>query len=390
MQPINKAIILFSLFFICFGAKAQTAYFSDSTRISLLVSSPGSELYTAFGHSAIRVTDYKRGLDWVFNYGVFDFDTPNFYSKFVRGKLLYKLAIQEFPSYWASYTGSQQLVTEQVLQLEEQQQQAFLTSLMENYKPENRYYLYDFFYDNCATRIRDIVEEVADGRLVIPQQSTSGGPTFRDLLHYHVGTRYWTSFGIDILLGLEADKIADFRDQMFLPEFLSRNLGEYEVKRGSSTEQVLSEPEVLMEKGPEPPRLNWFLRPVFVMSLICLVLLVLSIRVSKKQQRRLDRVLFIVLGLCGFFILFMWFGTDHIATERNMNLMWLNPLYLVFAFLLSKPKHSLYKVLKWILFIGNFLLLVNFMWWPQYVHPAFLPVIGLSIVRVVSYINIRG
>lgn len=390
MQPIYKAILFFLFLSASMSTQAQSAYFSDSTRISLLVSSPGSELYTAFGHSAIRVTDYKRGLDWVFNYGVFDFDTPNFYAKFVRGKLLYKLAIQEFPSYWASYTGSQQLVTEQVLQLDSNQQQAFLNRLMENYKPENRYYLYDFFYDNCATRIRDIVEEVADGRLITPEQSTADAPVFRDLLHYYVGTRYWISFGIDILLGLEADKMADFRDQMFLPEFLSRNLGEYQVKKDGSVDKVLSEPAVLMEKGPEPARLNWFLRPVFVMSLVCLVLLILSISFNKKQQRRLDRVLFVVLGLCGFFLLFMWFGTDHIATERNMNLMWLNPFYLVFAFLLHQPKHSLHKVLKWILFIGNFLVLVNFMWWPQYIHPAFLPIIGLSIVRVVDYIKIRG
>jgi hypothetical protein len=390
MQPINKLYILLFLFFISIHTRAQTAYFSDSTQISLLVSSPGSELYTAFGHSAIRVTDYKRGLDWVFNYGVFDFDTPNFYGKFVRGKLLYKLAIQEFPSYWTSYTGSQQLVTEQVLQLEPAQKQYFLSRLMDNYKPENRYYLYDFFYDNCATRIRDIIEAAADGRLVIPEPATTEGPAFRDLLHYHVGTRYWTSFGIDIILGLEADKVADFRDQMFLPEFLSRNLGEYQFKKDGSLEKVLSEPVVLMEKGPEPPRLNWFLRPVFVMSLICLVLLMLSIRFNKKQKRRLDRILFTVLGLCGFFLLFMWFGTDHIATERNMNLVWLNPLYLLFAFGLHKPKHGLHKVLKWILFMGTFLVLVNFMWWPQYIHPAFLPVIGLSMVRVVDYIRIRG
>ncbi len=390
MQPIYKAILLFLFLSVSMGVKAQSAYFSDSTRISLLVSSPGSELYTAFGHSAIRVTDYKRDIDWVFNYGVFDFDTPNFYSKFVRGKLLYKLAIQEFPSYWRSYTGSQQLVTEQVFQLNGIQKQDFLRFLMENYKPENRYYLYDFFYDNCATRIRDIVEEVTTEDLMIPKSATAKDPAFRDLLHYFVGKRYWTSFGIDILLGLEADKVADLRHQMFLPEFLSKNLGEYQLEKENGVERVLSEPVVLMEEGPEQPLLNWFLRPVFVMSLICLLLLLASIKLSKKGRRNLDRILFIVLGLCGFFILFMWFGTDHIATKRNLNLVWLNPLYLIFAFVLSRPKLLLHKILKWVLLVCNLALLVGFAWWPQYVHPAFLPVIGLSIFRVVDYIKIRG
>lgn len=389
MQSVLKTFWVICFLFSCFYARSQASYFSDSTRISILVSSPGDELYSAFGHSAIRVTDYKRELDWVFNYGVFDFDTPNFYAKFVRGKLLYKLAIQEFPSYWSSYTGSQQLVTEQVVQLDNGRKQAFLQFLMENYKPENRYYLYDFFYDNCATRIRDILEEVAADQLVIQATDQSDDPRFRDLLHYYVGDRYWTSFGIDIILGLEADKIADLRDQMFLPEFLSRNLASYQIRHEGTTAKALSEPVVLMEKGPEPPRLSWFLRPVFVMSFLCLILMLAGLRLGTKTQKKLDRIYFIFLGLCGLFILFMWFGTDHIATSRNLNLFWLNPLYLIFAFVLSKPKAIIHKVLKWILLLSNIVILVNLAWWPQYVHPAFLPIIGLSIFRVVHYIKIR-
>jgi hypothetical protein len=299
------------------------------------------------------------------------------------------LAIQEFPSYWGSYTGSQQLVTEQEFLLEGQQKRAFLQYLMENYKPENRFYLYDFFYDNCATRLRDILEEVAGEQLVIPEQEASSNPKFRDLLHYYVGDRYWTSFGIDILLGLEADKVADLRDQMFLPEFLSRNLGKYEIIRDGRTEKALSAPIVLMEKGPDPPLLSWFLRPVFVMSMLCLVILVMGMRFSKKGQRRLDRFLFILLGLCGLFILFMWFGTDHIATQRNLNLLWLNPLYLFFAFFLSQPTHRLRKLLKWVLLICNLIVLINMVWWPQYIHPGFLPVIGLGTVRLADYIRTR-
>ncbi len=377
-------ILLITAFSLFFNEKmqAQNRNFSDATRISMLVSSPGNELYSAFGHSAIRVTDSIRGLDWVFNYGVFDFDTPNFYSKFVRGKLLYKLAIQEYQSYWASYDGSQQLVTEQVFQLDTLQKREFLAFLMENYKPENRLYLYDFFYDNCATRIRDIIEVIGEKEVIIPEEENNP-PTFRDLLHDYVGKRYWTSYGIDIILGLEADKKAGLREQMFLPEYLSENLAQYRFP-SSQNASVFGNTVVLKEKGAEPPLLSWFLRPGFVMGMICLIILLGSIFLQKRgKQLVLDRFLFILLGLGGLFITFMWFGTDHIATQRNLNLLWLNPLYFVFAFYLSKPKNKVYSILRWILLIGNLAILINLLWWPQYVHPAFLPIIGLVVYRLV-------
>jgi len=383
---MRSILITIGLFLFIPFLKAQN--FSDNTRISLLVSSPGSELYAAFGHSAIRVTDSLRNVDWVFNYGVFDFDTPNFYAKFVRGKLLYQLAIQEFPNYWNSYTSSQQEVTEQVLQLNDAQKREFLRFLMDNYKPENRYYLYDFFYDNCATRIRDIIEEVGGEQLSIPEENAGASVTFRDLLHYYVGDRYWTSFGIDILLGLEADKKAGLREQMFLPEFLSANLARYEIRQNGRYVPVLSEAEVLMEEGHDKTKLAWFFRPDFVMSLTCLSILLLSLLLrDPKKRRRLDRVFFILLGLCGLFLLFMWVGTDHIATESNLNLLWLNPFYLLFAFLLTKRDSRLHQILKWLLLVCNLIILVSFWWWPQYVHPAFLPVIGLAVVRLSVYIR---
>ncbi len=385
MKRLVVAILCF-FFTLTFLNKAfaQNTYFSDRTRISLLISSPGEELYTAFGHSAIRVTDTLRNLDWVFNYGVFDFNTPNFYAKFVRGKLLYQLAIQEFPSYWRSYTGSQQRVTEQVLLLTPAQKREFLRLLMENYQPENRYYLYDFFYDNCATRIRDIIEEIAEEKLIIPEAKGTN-TTFRDLLHYYVGDRYWTSFGIDIILGLEADKKAGLREQMFLPEFLGKNLAEYQFRQNGAARFILSEEIVLMKEGPKKPLLSFFLRPVFVLSLISLLLVLLSLFFRKKKQALLiDRLLFILLGLCGLFLLFMWFGTDHIATERNLNILWLNPLYLLYAVYLNRPMHIVHRLAKWLLILCNLAILINFLWWPQFIHPAFLPVIGLVVFRLVA------
>ncbi|NJL76900.1 MAG: DUF4105 domain-containing protein [Saprospiraceae bacterium] len=149
---------LFLILLIIGWEANQAQNFSDSVRISLVTGSPGKDLYAQFGHSAIRVQDFKYNQDLVFNYGTFDFDTPNFYWKFVRGKLEYILSVGATSRMIPYYEREGRSLTEQEIQLDSAQQQRVLRILSFNYQPENRGYLYDFFFDNCATRIRDVFE----------------------------------------------------------------------------------------------------------------------------------------------------------------------------------------------------------------------------------------
>lgn len=380
---INKTFILLlicALSLICFSTMNGQGAFSDASEVSILEASPGNELYSGFGHCGIRVKDPTRNIDVVFDYGVFDFDSPNFYGKFIRGKLLYQLAVRDFSNYWASYGKSDQMVTSYNIQLDSLQKRAFISSLLENYKPENRKYLYDFFYDNCATRIRDLIETSADRQLVVPEEV----PTdlkLRDLLHYSLQSKPWSAYGIDIVLGLEADKTANQRRRVFIPFWLSQTLAKYQIKDSNSTRSVLGDPVILKEGKPisNPPL---WAGPLFIVSLCCSLILFLTF-IFPGRAGLIDKILFSLIGLAGLFILFLWFGTDHMATKDNLNVLWLSPLYLLLLGF-HKKRGPTFRVTALILLAINIFVMAGNSWiWPQYVHPGFYPILGLLTVRLV-------
>lgn len=171
---------------------------AQNYRISLLTCDPGDELYSAFGHNAVRVLDNDTGRDIVFNYGTFDFDTPNFYLKFARGKLDYMLSVSTYEQFILHYQYLQRSVREQVLDLSPEQTLRTVQFLQENYEPQNRFYRYDFFFDNCATRIRDMVEMVLGDQLKWGETEASSGKTFRNLIDEYVYPMPWADFGIDL------------------------------------------------------------------------------------------------------------------------------------------------------------------------------------------------
>jgi hypothetical protein len=214
---VKKYLLIIS-FFISFFSSAQT----DSSRscglqISLLTCTPGEELYSTFGHSAFRVVDSSTSTDIVFNYGTFDFYDPDFYEKFIKGKLLYFVAIDSLQSFLLEYEYFKRGVTEQVLNLSCTEKQNMLAALYENAKEENKYYRYDFNYDNCTTRLRDILEKITGQKLqtknILPHSNT----TFRNLIHFYLnrGGQQWSKLGIDILLGSPLDKKVTNSEAMF-------------------------------------------------------------------------------------------------------------------------------------------------------------------------------
>ena len=196
----------------------QAQRLSPNATISILTVGPGLSLNDAFGHSGFRVSDPAQGIDIVYGYGAYDFNTPNFYLKFAQGKLNYNMSQDDFKKFYGAYVYFNRSVREQILNLTQSEKESLYTSLLENYKPKNRAYLYDFFYDNCATKIRDVINVNLSNNLVFNIPNTYETSTFRTLIQNNLNTNSWGSLGIDIALGSVIDKIASPNEHMFLPK----------------------------------------------------------------------------------------------------------------------------------------------------------------------------
>ncbi|MEO5581099.1 MAG: DUF4105 domain-containing protein, partial [Saprospiraceae bacterium] len=190
------------------------SYSRDSLQISLLSCSPGEELYSIFGHSAFRVLDFTGKRDLVFNYGTFNFREKNFYLKFMQGKLNYLLSVEPYEDFIYSYSLENRIVYEQKFNLTREQKSQLFRDLQINAQPANRAYKYDFFWDNCSTRIRDKIDHVFNQSITYPVRP---GIPFRDYLHRYLVYSPWSRFGIDLILGMPTDAIAQTREAMFLP-----------------------------------------------------------------------------------------------------------------------------------------------------------------------------
>ena len=352
---------------------------SPAARISLLTATSGDELYSVFGHSALRVRDPETGLDEVYNYGTFDFDTPNFYLKFIQGKLFYKLSVGPYEYFLLEYRYEGRGISEQVLNLTPEETFAIYDFLQVNRQPGNEYYLYDFFYDNCATRIRDIVEDKLGpdwGEDPVPEYSRC----FRDMLKPYLQSKPWALFGVDLVLGLPSDKEATPWHYMFLPDemFLA-----FSQARHANGRALVGQYALVLEQTFVPEKKTLFSPQVAAWLLFLLgILSLLKVRIA----RVFDKVFFSLLGGVGLVILFLWFLSDHTATNANLNLLWALPTHLYFIYKgnmiypIGIPRYY-FKVV----FLLNLFLLLFWPLLPQGFHPAFLPIILLSAVKAFLY-----
>ncbi|MBT8189303.1 MAG: DUF4105 domain-containing protein [Bacteroidia bacterium] len=365
---------LIPLFVLLFQGIPVTGQLSDSAQISVITCRAGDDIYNTFGHTAIRIYDPLDGKNELYNYGIFNFREPNFTMKFLRGKLLYSLGLQPYRRFLENYHYEKRTVFEQVLDISQKDRKEIYQAIRTNYKPENRAYLYDFFFDNCSTRPRDILLDHIDGVSFAEQK---GNKTFRHLLDEYTYAKPWTDFGIDLIIGSVADWTADRNDQMFLPEYLFTNLEEAKVNGHSlvSETKILANFESELERRSNIP---WF-TPVLVFAILLLLELILFLKFRKKVNPKwltiIDKFWIFILGIGSIIIAFMWFGTDHIATKQNLNLLWMHPLFLVILF---KPKRRivLFSIILMILAI----LLSPFI---QELHLASILIILITILKLV-------
>ena len=360
------------------GLFASEPSLSSSARITLVTVDGGGPLYTAFGHSAIRVEDKENGMDLVFNYGTFDFDEPGFYTNFMQGRMTYYLALSYYSRFLYWNTEDKRQVSEQELQLTAGQRQRLFDFLVWNVQKENRDYQYNFFFDNCATRIRDVAEKILGDTLQfvdVPQTAT-----FRDRLHACLTHHPWSELGIDIILGMPCDKVASSREIMFLPGCLSEAFAGAKL----AGKPLCAPPVELNDVSAKTSRPRKVTYPTLCMWL----LLLLAIPVSRSDTWRptLDRTLFSLAGLIGLLVAYMWFFSAHAAAHQNLNILWALPTHVVMVYFL--PVHGAVTWEKWYFRLTAVicLLLVLCRWWiPQDLHPAVIPLSLLLAFRALDY-----
>jgi hypothetical protein len=353
---------------------------SEQAEISIITCGPGQqELYAAFGHSAIRVHDPASGIDWIYNYGIFDFDQPNFYLNFAKGYLYYKLGVMYYDYFEQYYRHYNRFIHEQVLDLSQEHKQAFFDFLQWNALPENQYYRYDYFYDNCATRVRDALDRVLGNELVWDFSFIDTRYTIRELTDLYLQQQPWGDLGIDLALGLPMDKVAAPREYMFLPDYV-----EYSVKHATwKGQSLVKEYRVVFEPVAEPVSFHWQ-QPLVLFGVFFVLAGILSWRQWQKKRvsRWFDIGWFLVLGALGLFLLLLWVATDHQAAAHNMNLLWALPTHLLMGIgLMVRPRHR--WIPSYFLFTGVLALLLLVAWpiLPQTLHFSLIPLALVSGLR---------
>ena len=374
---MKKLLLLlqFTFYFVC----SSLAQDSCSLRISLLTCAPGEELYSTFGHTALRVQDASKGTDYVFNYGTFEFG-PDFYTKFIRGKLLYFLSVEDFNDFLYTYKYESRSVQEQLLQLSCSEKQKLFSALQTNAEEPNRYYKYDFLFDNCTTRAGDIVAANTASPVVFKNILPGDRPTFRNLIHSYLnaGHEYWSKLGIDILLGAKLDRKVSDKEAMFLPDYLLKGFDSASV----NGQPLVHPPQTILEMPSTLKDRSWF-TPALVFSLLFLLIVAMSLVPSEWVQKTVtifDFLFFFTLGLAGLLLLFMWFGTDHKVCQNNYNLLWALPTNIVLAFFVHSKKRWVKNYFQIVLWLTIVLALAWF-FLPQQMNTALLPIVLLIIYR---------
>lgn len=375
-NEVKKITILFLFLASIITQKTNAQTDSSHLRVSLLTCGQGDELYSVFGHTAIRITDSVKQTDIVYNYGTFDFNDPDFYTKFTRGTLDYMLSAEYFTDFVQVYVDEKRTVTEQELLLTGDEKAALLKALNENMQGPSRYYKYVFNYDNCTTRVRDLLMKFAG--LQADRQLVPSNTTFRNMLYEYLdrGAQPWSKLGIDILLGSRMDWKVNIPESMFLPDYLMKA-----VDSSVHSKNILRSKQLIHNPGNAPKKnTNW---PLYMFSAVSLLVLLVSTgksRIAKSATRFFDILFFLVTGLLGFFLLFMWFGTDHKGCGANYNLLWAIPTNVVVAVALWKRPKWLRGYLSFCVIIYG-VILIGWFFLPQQFNIALLPIVVLLFLR---------
>ena len=378
---MRKSLFLF-LIAVFFSISGFSQPLSPSAKVSLLICAPGDEIYSFFGHAAIRVSDPMYGRDTVFNYGAFDFMAPHFYWRFAMGETDYQIGACRMDTFMREYHEDQRKVIEYELMLTPAERESLYEALVENYKPENRIYRYSHFVDNCATRVRDQLEKAVGGKI---KYDTSGDQrmSFRNLIDLYLQDNSWSGLGIKLALGIPTDHITTFSQKMFLPDYLGNDMAKAVVVR-DGVASPLTAPAVVVFDAPAVRHTFSVTSPAVVVLLFFFFVVAMTI-LERKRQRRffwLDISVFLAFGVAGMILYFTTFISVMPSTKWNLNLIWACPLLsllgILWMFPSFRPKVNWYIQLTSVVLV---LFLVSMYFLPQTFHWLVVPLCLILLMR---------
>ena len=368
-------IFAFTLIFFSFKIYANELEDKSRYKISILSIGEGPSLVDAFGHTAIRIKDAELKNDVVFNFGVYDFNSPNFYSNFVKGRPEYKLGIQNYNNLIQNYIRQKRYIVEHQLNLDQNSIKIIIDLLVE--KLNDPYYIYDYFRDNCTTRAADIVIDKTNNKFKDDKLESETVFSFRNLIHEKINENSWAALGIDLCLGAIIDKKINTRETFFLPENLMNYLDLFEadiIKRNIiySPESKISYQENL----PSPLLVN------LILSLIIVAVTIFNFK-SNKWNKSLDILIFLISGSIGILIIFLWFFSNHFAGAQNFNLLWAFPFNFTLIFAIYKTKIPNWSIGYIKLLI--ILIILLFLHWITGVQKYNLTLLPIFIALLIRY-----
>lgn len=396
-KPLKQVIIfllLTALHIPMSHASAQTE--ADHMTFSLLTCAPGDKIYTLFGHTAIRYKNVQKGIDDVYNYGVFSFHSPNFIWRFVKGETDYRLGVMDFAEFRAGYAYEKRVVWEQTLNLTAAEKSELLKLLKINLLPANKVYRYNFFFDNCATRPRDKIEESIEGNVIYTSEDYR--QSFRDIVHEGAKDFPWDRFGMDFCLGVKADHPITYREEMFSPIYLMEAFNKARIinDKGeerpliSHTKEIVSQGKVISDA--QNSSLNHFISasrftPIRLSLLLFIIITYATIFGIRRNKSLwgIDLALFVFAGIAGSVIAFLTGFSEHPTVSPNYLLFVFHPLHLLLApfFLYKEVKHRRSRYHQINLIVLTLFIVV----WPlnpQHFDFAVLPLALCLLVRSFS------
>jgi hypothetical protein len=384
---IRVYLILFCLSIhslYCVNKTEGTKTSSEETKVSIISIGEGSSLADAFGHTGIRVI--SNGNDIVFNFGVYDFSAPNFYSNFVKGRPVYKLAVQKYEKFKDGYIYQNRYLVEHELNISEESKMNIIDLLVNNSRPENKYYTYDYLRDNCSTRVADILIDDTNNKFRDDKSESEALFTYRELIHEKISENSWAALGIDLCLGAIIDKKISVRETFFIPEKLMKYMDGLMINYSKPiTKNIIFLPDSPSKYNEEFPK------PFLVNSIISLFIILLTYFNFKNSSwnRSIDFIIYLFSGLLGVLIIYLWFFSNHFASAQNFNFLWAFPFNLAVVFALIKKNPPLWTInfvkLNIILLI---LLFIHWITGVQKYNITLLPIFISLLVRY-SYLVIQ-
>jgi len=320
-----------------------------------------------------------------YNWGIFDFSTPNFVYRFAKGRLDYMLGAYPYERFLQEYISEGRSVWSQKLNLTAEEKDRLFVLINENLRPENVKYRYDFFFDNCATRIRDIVIAAATDTVILPEKDIQ--KSFRQLIDPNQKVLPWLDFGADLLLGLQADRKASVSDEMFLPVFLRDNFSNSIIVHNGIKEPLAGPLETVVDIPPPTAAAKTWMPQAVLWLVFLFVLLVTFVFKKPGLEKATDFVLYLIYSVIALILVFTNIFSEHDALHLNLLFLGINMIIpILFVMLFTRCKAII---------LSRLALAISALWIPvsviadQGINPALIPLVLIIMVRLFSHCNFR-